>query len=57
MAFGRWLLVRLRRELTRRTTRAATVTWMLFGVDAVLVGIVFLAAKSRIQRASNRQLS
>jgi hypothetical protein len=34
------------------TTRAATVTWMLFGVDAVVVGIVFLAARSRIQQAS-----
>lgn len=39
------------------TTRAATVTWMLFGVDAVLVSIVFLAARSRIQRASSHQLS
>ena len=30
------------------TTRAATVSWVLFGADALLVGAVFLAARRRI---------
>lgn len=33
------------------TTRAATVAWLTFGVDAVLVGIVFVAALRRINHA------
>ena len=32
------------------TTRAATVAWMTFGVDAIVVGLVFLAARRRIRR-------
>lgn len=36
------------------TTRAATVSWMTFGVDAIIVGAVFLAAQRRIGRASGR---
>lgn len=36
------------------TTRAATMAWALFGIDAVLVGIIFLAARQRISRASGR---
>lgn len=36
------------------TTRAATTTWRLFGVDAVLMGIVFLTARQRIRRVSGR---
>ena len=34
------------------TTRAATVTWMTFGVDAVLVVLVYLIARRRIKHAS-----
>lgn len=33
------------------TTRAATVAWMTFGVDAIVVGLVFMAARRRIRRA------
>ena len=33
------------------TTRAATVAWLTFGADAVLVGIVFVAALRRIRSA------
>ena len=33
------------------TTRAANGAWLTFGVDAVLVGIVFIAALRRIRRA------
>lgn len=36
------------------TTRAATMAWVTFGVDAVIVGIVFLAAQRRINRALGR---
>ena len=36
------------------TTRAATVSWLTFGVDAVIVGVIFLAAHRRISRASGR---
>ena len=33
------------------TTRAATVTWVLFAVDAVVVGFVYLTAGQRIRRS------
>ena len=36
------------------TTRAATMAWVTFGVDAALVGVVFLVARQRIRRASGR---
>lgn len=36
------------------TTRAATVSWLAFCVDAVVVGIVYAAARRRIMRASGR---
>lgn len=36
------------------TTRAATVSWLTFGVDAVIAGAVFLVARRRISRASGR---
>jgi fumarate reductase subunit D len=36
------------------TTRAATMAWATFGIDAVLVGLVFLAARQRIRHASVR---
>ena len=36
------------------TTRAATVAWLAFSVDAIIVGAVFLVAQSRIKRASGR---
>ena len=36
------------------TTRAATVSWMTFGIDAVLVGVVYLAARQQIRHASRR---
>lgn len=32
------------------TTRAATVAWATFAVDAVVVGLVFMAARRRIHR-------
>lgn len=32
------------------TTRAATVAWLTFGVDAVIVGTVFLIARQKIRR-------
>ena len=34
------------------TTRAATVAWVTFGFDAVLVGFVFFLARRRISAAS-----
>jgi hypothetical protein len=33
------------------TTRAATMAWVTFAVDAVVVGIVFLLASQAIRRA------
>jgi len=36
------------------TTRAATMAWVTFGADAVLVGVVFVLARRRIGRASAR---
>jgi hypothetical protein len=36
------------------TTRAATVSWMLFAGDAVVVGLVCLMARQRIRRVSGR---
>jgi hypothetical protein len=33
------------------TTRAATVAWLMFGIDAVLVGLVYVLARRRINRA------
>ena len=36
------------------STRAATMAWVTFGVDAVVVGLVFIAARRRIRRASGR---
>ena len=36
------------------TTRAATVAWLTFGVDAVIVGVIFFAARGQIKRASGR---
>jgi hypothetical protein len=33
------------------TTRAATMAWVTFAVDAVVVGIVFLSASRTIRRA------
>jgi hypothetical protein len=36
------------------TTRAATMAWAMFGVDAIVVGLVFLVARRRIRRASGR---
>lgn len=33
------------------TTRAATVTWVLFAIDAVLVGFVYLMSWQRIRRS------
>lgn len=36
------------------TTRAATVAWLMFAIDAVLVGLIFLLAQLRISRASGR---
>jgi hypothetical protein len=36
------------------TTRAATVSWITFGVDAVIVAIIYLVARRRIMRASGR---
>ena len=34
------------------STRAATVTWVLFTADAVVVGFVYLMARQRIRRDS-----
>ena len=36
------------------TTRAATMAWATFGIDAILVGSVYFAARRRIRRASGR---
>lgn len=36
------------------TTRAATVSWLTFGVDASIVAVVFLAARRKIHQASSR---
>lgn len=36
------------------TTRAATVSWLTFAIDAVVVGIIFLVARQRITRAVRR---
>jgi hypothetical protein len=36
------------------TTRTATVAWVMFGVDAIVVGLVFIAARRRIRRVSGR---
>ncbi len=36
------------------TTRAATVAWLMFAVDAFLVGLVFLFAQLQIRRTSGR---
>lgn len=36
------------------TTRAATITWLMFSCDAVLVALVFFVARQRINRASGR---
>jgi len=33
------------------TTRAATVAWAMFGVDLVVVALVYVAARTRIARA------
>lgn len=35
------------------TTRAATVSWMTFGVNAVLVGLVYFMVRNRTRRASS----
>jgi hypothetical protein len=34
------------------TSRAATMAWVTFGIDAVLVCLVMLAARRRIRRAN-----
>jgi len=39
---------------TVMTTRAASVSWLTFGIDAVIVGMVFLAARRRIHHSSSR---
>jgi hypothetical protein len=31
------------------TTRAATVAWIMFGIDAVLVSLIYFLAKNRIK--------
>ena len=36
------------------TTRAATVAWVAFGVDVIVVGVAFLAADRRIRRVTER---
>lgn len=36
------------------TTRAATVAWLMFGVDVLVVGLVFFVARQRIRRTSGR---
>jgi hypothetical protein len=36
------------------TTRAATVSWITFGVDVILIGLVFVFARRRIRRTSSR---
>ena len=36
------------------TTRAATVAWIMFFVDSIIVGAIFLVAQQRIRRASAR---
>lgn len=36
------------------TTRAATVSWVTFLVDAALVAVVFIAAQKHISKASGR---
>ena len=36
------------------TTRAATVSWLTFGVDAIIVGAIFFAARKRMRRVSDR---
>jgi hypothetical protein len=36
------------------TTRAATVAWVMFGIDATVVGCIYLAARQRIKSASGR---
>jgi hypothetical protein len=36
------------------TTRAATVAWIMFGIDAVVVGIVYVLVHRRLKRASGR---
>ena len=33
------------------TTRAATMAWLTFGVDAILVGLVYLVTQQKIRRA------
>jgi hypothetical protein len=33
------------------TTRAATVAWVFFAIDAVVVGLVFFAARQGVRRA------
>lgn len=36
------------------TTRAATVSWITFGVDAFITGVVFLSAQRHIRRVSGK---
>lgn len=36
------------------TTRAATVSWITFGVDALIVGVIFVAARRQISRVSDQ---
>ena len=36
------------------TTRAATVAWIMFGIDAVLVSLIYFLAKNRIKRTLGR---
>lgn len=36
------------------TTRDATVAWLAFGIDAVIVGLVYFAARRQVTRASGR---
>lgn len=36
------------------TTRAATMAWTLFGIDALLVSLIFVTARRRITHASGR---
>lgn len=36
------------------TTRAATMAWVMFGFDVLLVGLIFLVARKRIRSASGR---
>ena len=37
------------------TTRAATTAWLLFGVDLIIVGVVYVAARRRIGRRTSGQ--